>query len=163
MTCPEPSVWLEAWDNPDFEYVPDQPSLKNYRDRYWATRFPDFEAATRYWSLLMAEFGMEADEAVEYGMRWAMRHGYFPSNYSSKPIRKTDIQALKARFPVEDVASRLTELRGNGKNLTGKCPFHDDRSPSFVVWPGIQKWRCYGCGLHGDSLDLIEKGGIPID
>ncbi len=56
---------------PGYVYEPTMPSYRNDVAGYWATAFKDFEAATKHWALLMAEFGMEADEAVEYGVRWA--------------------------------------------------------------------------------------------
>ena len=160
MTIPDASEWLPEWDDPGYVYEPSMPTLRNYVAGYWATAFEDFEAAVRHWAVLYTAFGMESDDAVAAGVRWAMEHGYFPENYSTKPVRTSTIEQIKERLKVEDVAARLTTLRGNGKNLTGRCPFHDDRSPSFVVWPSIQKWRCYGCGLHGDVLDMLDQANM---
>lgn len=53
----------------------------------------------------------------------------------------------------------LTE-QGSGDSVyyTARCPFHDDSSPSFVVYPGIQKYRCYGCmSQWGDVIDFARQ------
>jgi hypothetical protein len=67
------------------------------------------------------------------------------------------IAAIKARLPVEVVASALMpDLAGAGRTMKARCCFHEDSRPSFVVWPEIAGFRCYGCGVHGDVLTLIE-------
>jgi hypothetical protein len=37
------------------------------------------------------------------------------------------------------------------------CPFHADRNPSLSVVPGTGRWKCFGCGVHGDAIDLVRK------
>jgi hypothetical protein len=141
-------------------YEPDYPSLRNEVMGYWSTVFDGFEQAVTWQARLNATFGMDADAAVETAVRWAMRHGYFPLGYR-KPIYTTNrIEDIKARLKLEDVLSRLTELRGRGDTLTGRCPFHDDSNPSLVVWTKIQKFKCYGCGERGDVVDVLQKAGI---
>ncbi len=143
-------------------YTPTIPSPRDDLRGWWTTAFPDFEAAVTDWALLYAAFGYDAEEAVKLGLRWAMQHGYFPPGYSRKPIAHDRIVDIKARVRVEDVAAQLTELRGNGTTLTGKCPFHGEvRGRAFVVWTDIQRWRCYGaCSTGGDVIDLIQRTGI---
>ena len=65
------------------------------------------------------------------------------------------IERIKSAYRIEDVAHRLTELRGTG-TLTGKCPLHrEEHGRSFVVWVDSQRWRCYGtCSKGGDVIDL---------
>jgi len=63
---------------------------------------------------------------------------------------------VKRRVPIVAVAERLTELRGSGRSLSGRCPFHQDRTPSFVVWPKIGRFRCYGCRLRGDVVEFVR-------
>ncbi len=72
---------------------------------------------------------------------------------------------LKATFRVEDVAGRLTDLRpGSRGSLRGFCPLHAERTPSFVVWPETQTWRCFGaCATGGDVWELwfrARKAGL---
>lgn len=58
----------------------------------------------------------------------------------------TDIVALIGGY---------VQLKPSGKNLTGLCPFHQERTPSFVVSPARQNYHCYGCGVHGDGLRFL--------
>src|SRR3990167_1007536 len=58
------------------------------------------------------------------------------------------------RFPIADLYDGT--LRPVGGRLQGKCPFHDDSSPSFVLYVEQNKWHCFGCGEHGDSIDFIQ-------
>ena len=70
-------------------------------------------------------------------------------------------EAVRGAVPVEEVARRHTELRpyGGAKAwFTGRCPLpdHEDRTPSFFVYPGEVggRWWCYGCNRGGDVVDL---------
>ncbi len=62
-----------------------------------------------------------------------------------------------------DLASVATDLlgpppgRAGSRGLWWRCPFHVDRNPSFRVYPERRKWRCYGCGEHGDAAALVMK------
>lgn len=142
-------------------YEPDYPSLRNHIVGYWATVFDSFEQAVTWQARLNAALGMSADTTVETAVRWAMRHGYFPPGYRKPTYISTNrIEDIKARLKLEDVLSRLTELKGRGDTLTGRCPFHDDSSPSLVVWTNLQKFKCYGCGERGDVVDVLQKAGI---
>jgi DNA primase len=64
-------------------------------------------------------------------------------------------EILRERVSLEELAGRFTELRGSGDKLKGRCPHsdHADTSPSFYVYPD-GRFRCYGCGRHGDVVDL---------
>ena len=78
-----------------------------------------------------------------------------------KPARawgaNSPIAKIKAENRVEDVAERVTQLSKTGKAMKGLCPFHDEKSPSFYVWPDTQRWRCFGaCATGGDVVDLMR-------
>ena len=64
-------------------------------------------------------------------------------------------EAVKAEVSLVDVACRYTELRQVGQRYVGKCPLpdHDDRAPSFYVYPNGRFW-CFGCSRGGDVIDL---------
>ncbi len=68
-----------------------------------------------------------------------------------------DIEALKARHPLEDVASRYLRLRPSGARLVALCPFHLEKTPSFTIDPRRQTYRCWGCGRSGDVIDFLEE------
>lgn len=68
-----------------------------------------------------------------------------------------EVKELKARVRIEEVISRYVDLRPSGGRLIGHCPFHDDDTPSLVVYPETQSFRCYGCAVHGDILDFLMR------
>jgi DNA primase len=65
------------------------------------------------------------------------------------------IEAVKAAVSLEEYAGELTGLKRQGANLIGLCPIHEERTPSFTVYPD-QHFYCYGCQHHGDVIDLCE-------
>ena len=61
------------------------------------------------------------------------------------------------------VAARVPDLRPRGGEFVGRCPFHDDRDPSFTVFQKGGEWRyhCFGCGAHGTAIDwLVQTEGL---
>jgi hypothetical protein len=54
-------------------------------------------------------------------------------------------------------------LKKAGASYKGLCPFHGEKSPSFVVTPGRETWKCFGCGLGGDIFSfVIQREGIDF-
>lgn len=73
------------------------------------------------------------------------------------------IQELLARTDVVEVVGRHVELKKAGINLKGLCPFHGEKSPSFIVSPSRQTYHCFGCGVHGDAIRfLTEHHGLSF-
>lgn len=64
---------------------------------------------------------------------------------------------VKAKNDIVDVIGQHVELRKAGRNLKGRCPFHSDRVPSFVVYPGQQRWWCFACNEGGDVFSFIMR------
>jgi DNA primase len=70
------------------------------------------------------------------------------------------LQDLLARVDIVDVVGRHVELKKAGVNHKGLCPFHGEKTPSFIVSPTRQSYHCFGCGVHGDAIRfLVEHTG----
>ena len=88
------------------------------------------------------------------------------------------VQDLLARVDVVELVGRTVTLKKAGINYKGLCPFHGEKSPSFIVSPTRQTYHCFGCGVHGDAIrflcehhgmgfvdavtDLAQQVGMPI-
>jgi DNA primase len=70
---------------------------------------------------------------------------------------RADIRAIKERIDPVAVISRYVSLRKAGASYKGKCPFHKDDTPSFVVNPEKGLWHCFGCGEGGDIVSFMMK------
>jgi DNA primase len=69
------------------------------------------------------------------------------------------VEQVKQRVDIVDVISEHVVLRKRGKDFTGLCPFHDDKSPSFSVSPGKQFYYCFSCGAGGNAIKFLMELG----
>lgn len=67
------------------------------------------------------------------------------------------IEDIKSRLDIEDVISEYVELKKSGQNLKGLCPFHTEKTPSFMVNPSKQIFHCFGCNTGGDMFTFIMQ------
>ncbi len=66
------------------------------------------------------------------------------------------IEELRQRNDIESVVSSYVTLKRRGSNLVGLCPFHNEKSPSFTVYPSSNSYYCFGCGAGGDPITFIR-------
>jgi DNA primase len=70
---------------------------------------------------------------------------------------------VKSRLSVVDVVGQTVALRKAGTTYKGLCPFHGEKTPSFVVTPGRETWHCFGCGLGGDVFSFVmQRDGVTF-
>ncbi|HET6379954.1 MAG TPA: DNA primase [candidate division Zixibacteria bacterium] len=64
---------------------------------------------------------------------------------------------IKSKLSVVDVVGETVQLKRAGSSYKGLCPFHAEKTPSFVVTPDRESWRCFGCGEGGDIFTFLMK------
>lgn len=67
------------------------------------------------------------------------------------------LEQLRANTDIESVVSPYVNLRRRGKNLVGLCPFHNEKTPSFTVYPENGSFYCFGCGVGGDVITFVRR------
>ena len=67
------------------------------------------------------------------------------------------IQEVVARNDITEVIGQYVQLRHRGRTYTGLCPFHNEKTPSFTVYPDTQSFYCFGCGAAGDVINFVRK------
>lgn len=67
------------------------------------------------------------------------------------------LNELRMRCDIEQVISSYVQLKRRGKNLVGLCPFHNEKTPSFTVYPESQSYFCFGCGAGGEVINFIRR------
>jgi len=110
-------------------------------ERYWLTQeayYIEFARAAR--SALDVRQWLDLNEKVK-----------------THPGRRLDPKVVKAKVDILALVEHYTKLRKSGRNFTGCCPLHDDRHPSFVVYPERQSWHCFGCNKGGDAISFVME------
>ena len=72
-------------------------------------------------------------------------------------IPKNVLDEIEQRSDITDVISSYVTLQRAGSNLKGLCPFHSEKTPSFVVYPASNSFYCFGCGAGGNVFSFVMK------
>lgn len=67
------------------------------------------------------------------------------------------VQKIKERLSIEEVISSYIKLEKTGNNLRAKCPFHNEKTPSFFISPARGSYYCFGCAASGDIFTFVEE------
>src|SRR5258708_39678344 len=82
----------------------------------------------------------------------------YAANSMFRGDQMTITDEIKARLDIVDLLSQYINLKKAGRNYTALCPFHAEETPSFVVFPESQTWRCFGsCSVSGDIIDFVMR------
>ena len=73
------------------------------------------------------------------------------------PLPEAFMQELKARNEIAEAVASYVNLRHSGRTLVGLCPFHNEKTPSFYVYPDNGSFYCFGCGAGGDVITFIRR------
>ena len=76
-------------------------------------------------------------------------------------IKDTSVDAVKAAADIVAVVEERTSLRKQGARLVGRCPFHEERTPSFSVNPSQGLYYCFGCHKGGDLIAFVHSKPRP--
>lgn len=71
--------------------------------------------------------------------------------------RGIDFAGIRAGNPIADTINRFIEIKRRGSEYVARCPFHNDKSPSFCIVPTKEKAFCMSCGWHGDVIDFVAR------
>lgn len=69
----------------------------------------------------------------------------------------SDIDEVKSRLNIVDIVGARVTLKKAGRNFKGLCPFHNEKTPSFMVSPDRQVFHCFGCGKGGSAIDFVME------
>ena len=72
--------------------------------------------------------------------------GSIPQEFIDEVVARTDLVAL---------IDRRVPLKKAGKDFAARCPFHDEKTPSFTVSADKQFYHCFGCGAHGNAIGFL--------
>ena len=75
----------------------------------------------------------------------------------SEKFMNSPVNQIKERLSIEEVVSAYIKLECSGANLKARCPFHNEKTPSFFVSPARGSYYCFGCGAKGDIFTFVEE------
>ena len=118
---------------------------------FWLAKSAGIDYGTEYLDLLAAQ-----QAACRQALAERARHGY-AYHQPRAGYERAYIDELKRRVPLLDVIGDGLKLRRQGKNYVGLCPFHQERTPSFTVFPATASYYCFGCARYGDAIDWLRQ------
>ena len=72
-------------------------------------------------------------------------------------IKDSSVEEIRAAADIVAVVSARTQLRKTGARYMGRCPFHEERTPSFSVNAPDKLYYCFGCGAKGDLITFVRE------
>ena len=72
-------------------------------------------------------------------------------------MAKDQVEEVKEKIDILEIVGERVTLKRAGRHYKGLCPFHSEKSPSFIVSPERQSYKCFGCGEGGDVFSFLQK------
>ena len=72
-------------------------------------------------------------------------------------IKREVVDEIILRNDIESLIGSYVSLKRAGSNLKGLCPFHNEKTPSFTVYPAENSFYCFGCGVGGNAITFMGK------
>jgi DNA primase len=72
-------------------------------------------------------------------------------------MASNQIEEVKNKTDIVSLISEYIEVKKAGRNYKANCPFHGEKTPSFMITPELQMYKCFGCGRHGDCFTFLEE------
>ncbi|KKR26928.1 MAG: primase protein [Microgenomates group bacterium GW2011_GWC1_39_7b] len=67
------------------------------------------------------------------------------------------VAEIKSKIDIVSIIGERIDLKKAGRNYKANCPFHGEKTPSFMVSPELQIFKCFGCSESGDAFSFLEK------
>ena len=67
------------------------------------------------------------------------------------------MEEIKKKLDIVEVINRMVPLKKRGRHYVACCPFHQEKTPSFIVSPELQIYKCFGCGRGGDVFSFYQE------
>ncbi len=72
-------------------------------------------------------------------------------------MKSNQIEEVKSKTDIVSLISEYIEVKKSGRNYKANCPFHGEKTPSFMITPELQIYKCFGCGKSGDVFTFLEE------
>ena len=70
---------------------------------------------------------------------------------------ENQVEEIKKKLDIVEVINKFVPLKKRGRHFVACCPFHQEKTPSFVVSTELQIYKCFGCGKAGDVFNFVEE------
>lgn len=123
---------------------------------------PDLLYEYRHWRCLPETTGTDREFLTEFATLqlaklWPELRHRRPAHRKHSTSHYPDAAEVKSRVSLVEVISRAVALTQVGNRYRGLCPFHEEGTPSFVVYADQGTYHCFGCGAHGDIYSWVME------
>lgn len=133
--------------------------LNIYDKFYGEIQSSNANMETKYLSITFIELLKKLDPMTKLRQQLTayLRMSKTPVTDTSTPNKPLELSLEKAKlFPIEQMFE-LIKPRTSSTRIQCCCPLHHEKSPSFIIYRRENKFHCFGCGEHGDAIDLYMK------